>query len=324
MADGLNRVILGGFLGADAELRWTPSGQAVLHFRMAINESWLDKDKVKRERVEWVGCYLWGKRGEALAPYLLKGQMVFIEGALRTRSWDKDGTKMYRTDVEVRNVVLGGGKGHSGGAGQDDGQDDHQDAARPAGGGGQGARPAPAAQGAGGQKKATIAPASDRELDGDKGNPTVRFSPNAWKGEDMKGRSFSDCDPQFLDVLAEAMEYSGTHPKSGKEQYAAGNLRDAALAVGWANRRRAGTGPRPASGYAGGNASEQGYGNAGGRAPGAALYGAAQGGASDDGGYDYGGSGGSDDDVPFASCTMANDPTMRFLRHAMCNGTLPR
>ncbi len=116
MADGLNRVMLLGNLGADPELRFTQGGQAVLNMRLAINESYLDKDKVRRERVEWVAVVVWGKRGEALAKILTKGSSVFVEGSLRSSSYDdRDGNKRYKTEINANNIVLTGGRGRGGG-----------------------------------------------------------------------------------------------------------------------------------------------------------------------------------------------------------------
>ena len=121
MADGLNRVMLLGNLGADPELRFTQSGQAVLNMRLATKETYLDKDKVRRERTDWHSVVVWGKRGEALAKFLTKGSSVFIEGSLRTSSYDnKEGQKVYKTEVVASNILLtgsrkGGGEGEGGG-----------------------------------------------------------------------------------------------------------------------------------------------------------------------------------------------------------------
>lgn len=110
MAEGLNRVMLIGNLGADPELRMTKGGQAVLSLRMATTESYLDKDKQRQERTEWHNVTVWGKRGEALAKILSKGSRLFIEGSLRTSDYDdKDGNKRYRTEVIAREVLLLGG-----------------------------------------------------------------------------------------------------------------------------------------------------------------------------------------------------------------------
>lgn len=112
MADGLNRVMLFGNLGADPELRFTQGGQAVLHMRLATTESYLDKDKVRQERTEWHRVTVWGKRAEALSKFLTKGATLFIEGSLRTTSYDdRDGNKRYSTEINANNIILAGGKG---------------------------------------------------------------------------------------------------------------------------------------------------------------------------------------------------------------------
>lgn len=109
MAEGFNRVMLLGNLGSDPELRFTQGGQAVLNLRLATTESYLDKDKVRRERTDWHNVVVWGKRGEALAKILGKGSSLFIEGSLRTSSYDdRDGNKRYKTEIIANNVVLAG------------------------------------------------------------------------------------------------------------------------------------------------------------------------------------------------------------------------
>ncbi len=111
MADGLNKVMLLGNLGADPELRFTQGGQPVLNLRVATTESYLDKDKVRQERTEWSNVVIWGKRGEALAPILHKGSQVFIEGRLASSSYDdRDGVKRYKTEVVCTNIILAGVK----------------------------------------------------------------------------------------------------------------------------------------------------------------------------------------------------------------------
>lgn len=110
MAEGLNRVMLLGNLGADPELRMTQNGQAVLKLRLATSESYLDRNRVRQERTEWHNVVIWGKRAEALAKILAKGSRIFIEGGLRTSSYDdREGNKRYRTEVVANNVVLAGG-----------------------------------------------------------------------------------------------------------------------------------------------------------------------------------------------------------------------
>jgi len=155
MADGLNRVMLLGNLGADPELRFTQSGQAVLNLRLATTESYLDKDKVRRERTDWHSVVIWGKRGEALAKILAKGSSLFIEGSIRTSSYDdREGNKRYKTEIIANNVLLTG-RGGRGGASDDAGAPAFEpDYAGPppaaAGGGGGGGYPARGGGGGGG------------------------------------------------------------------------------------------------------------------------------------------------------------------------------
>ncbi len=117
MAEGLNRVMLLGNLGADPELRMTSGGQAVLKMRLATSETYLDRNRARQERTEWHSVVLWGKRAEALGKFLTKGTRLFIEGAIRTSSYDdREGNKRYRTEIVANNVILvggGGGRGRS-------------------------------------------------------------------------------------------------------------------------------------------------------------------------------------------------------------------
>lgn len=108
--DGLNRVMLLGNLGADPELRVTAGGTSVLKIRLATTESYLDRDKQRAERTEWHSVVVWGKRAEGLGKILRKGDRVFVEGGLRTQSYDdREGVKRYRTEVVASNVILSGG-----------------------------------------------------------------------------------------------------------------------------------------------------------------------------------------------------------------------
>ena len=116
MAEGLNRVMLLGNLGQDPELRMTSGGQAVLKLRLATSETYLDRNKVRQERTEWHSVVVWGKRAEALSKFLTKGSRIFVEGGLRTSSYDdKEGHKRYRTEIVAQNIILSGGGGGRGG-----------------------------------------------------------------------------------------------------------------------------------------------------------------------------------------------------------------
>ena len=117
MAGGVNKVILVGNLGADPDMRYTPSGQGVCELRIATSESWNDKNGQRQERTEWHRVVVWGKRAEVCSKYLSKGRQVYIEGRIQTRNYDdKEGHKRYITEIIANDVqFLGGGKGEGGG-----------------------------------------------------------------------------------------------------------------------------------------------------------------------------------------------------------------
>src|SRR5437868_11153115 len=113
----VNKVILVGNLGRDAELRYTPGGAAVATLNMATTETWNDKEGQRQEKTEWHRVILWGKQAETLNQYLQKGKQIYVEGRLQTRQWDdKDGNKRYTTEVKADRITLLGGGG--GGAGR--------------------------------------------------------------------------------------------------------------------------------------------------------------------------------------------------------------
>ncbi|MFA6358818.1 MAG: single-stranded DNA-binding protein [Candidatus Omnitrophota bacterium] len=116
--NGLNRVTLLGNLAADPELKQTSSGTSVLKLRVACNERYKDRNEQWQERTEFVSVVVWGKRGESLHKYVEKGGAVLVEGSIRTTSWDRDGTKVYKTEVVASNVILVGPR--NGGNRQDD------------------------------------------------------------------------------------------------------------------------------------------------------------------------------------------------------------
>ena len=106
--NGLNKVFLLGNLGADPELKITQGGQPVLKLRLATSETFLDRNQTRQERTEWHSVTLWGRRAEALAKILNKGDRIFVEGGLRTSTYEKDGEKRYRTEITAFNVILNG------------------------------------------------------------------------------------------------------------------------------------------------------------------------------------------------------------------------
>ena len=130
----VNKVILVGHLGRDAEVKYTANGAPVASFSLATSETWNDKAGERQERTEWHRIVLWGKTAEAIGDYLLKGRQIYVEGRLQTREWeDKDGEKKKTTEVRADKVVLLGSKpGQSDrtprtGAGYADDRDDDAD-----------------------------------------------------------------------------------------------------------------------------------------------------------------------------------------------------
>lgn len=117
----VNKAILVGNLGKDPEVRFTGTGRAVCKFPVATTSTWNDNDGNKQERTEWHNVIVWGKQGENCGKFLSKGRQVFVEGEIRSRSYDdKDGNKRYITEIIAQNVrFLGGGAGggRSGGGG---------------------------------------------------------------------------------------------------------------------------------------------------------------------------------------------------------------
>lgn len=114
MARSVNKVILIGNLGKDAETKFTPSGASVTRFSVATTRSWKDQQSNEwREETNWTNIVLW--RQEGLSNYLTKGKQVYVEGRLQTRSYDdKDGKKVYSTEVVAEEVILLGGRGEGG------------------------------------------------------------------------------------------------------------------------------------------------------------------------------------------------------------------
>lgn len=104
----MNKVTLFGNLGSDPELRVTQGGQAVLKLSVATNETFLDSKGTQQTRTEWHRVTVWGRRAEALAKLLRKGEKVLIEGELRTSKYEKNGETHYSTEVHAIQVELTG------------------------------------------------------------------------------------------------------------------------------------------------------------------------------------------------------------------------
>lgn len=123
MSGSVNKVIIIGNLGADPDVRTTPSGQMVASLSIATSETFNNREGQRQERTEWHRVQLWGKQAELAQRYLSKGRKVYIEGRIQTRSWDdeKSGQKRYSTEIVASNVTFldsDKGRGSEGGSGE--------------------------------------------------------------------------------------------------------------------------------------------------------------------------------------------------------------
>ncbi len=120
MARSVNKAILVGNLGRDAETKFTPGGAAVTRFAVATSRRWKDQTSGEwKEETDWTNVTLW--RQENLGTYLTKGKQVYVEGRIHTRSYeDKDGKKVYATEVVADEVILLGGNAGGGERGGDE------------------------------------------------------------------------------------------------------------------------------------------------------------------------------------------------------------
>jgi single-strand DNA-binding protein len=122
MGRGLNKVMLIGTLGRDPEMRYTPSGKPVTSFSMASSRSWISSDGERKEETEWFNVVAWGNLAEICNQHLSRGQQVYIEGRLQTRSWeDTNGQRHFRTEVVANEmIILGNRSGYNNHSSQDD------------------------------------------------------------------------------------------------------------------------------------------------------------------------------------------------------------
>ena len=113
MAKSVNKVILVGNLGKDPEIKYTPSGIPVAKFSLATNERFKDKSGEWQDRTEWHNIVAWQRLAEIVGEYVKKGSKLYIEGSLRTSSWEdkQSGEKKYRTEIVAQDLVLLGGRG---------------------------------------------------------------------------------------------------------------------------------------------------------------------------------------------------------------------
>lgn len=103
---GINKCLFIGNLTRDPEVRYSQSGQAVVSFAIACNETWKDKEGQKQERVEFVNITAFGKLGEICEKYLQKGKQVYIEGRMQTDKYEKDGRDVYSTKIIASQMTM--------------------------------------------------------------------------------------------------------------------------------------------------------------------------------------------------------------------------
>jgi single-strand DNA-binding protein len=114
----LNKALLYGNLTRDPELRSLPSGMNVVNFSIATNRTFKDRDGKKQEQTDFHNVVVFGRQADTVNQYLKKGSSVFVEGRMQTRSWEKEGQKMYRTEVVADRVQFGPRAGGGGGGGR--------------------------------------------------------------------------------------------------------------------------------------------------------------------------------------------------------------
>ena len=117
MARSFNQVILMGNLTRDPELRQTPNGQSVCSFSLALNRSYKGADGNWQEATDYIDIVAWGPLGERVAQYLTKGRPCLVNGRLQSRSWEQDGQKRSKVEVNANDVTFLGGPGDGGSAG---------------------------------------------------------------------------------------------------------------------------------------------------------------------------------------------------------------
>lgn len=163
---GVNKAIILGHLGRDPELRYLQSGQPVCKLNIATSRRYTNKNNEAVEETEWHRVSVWGKQAEHCNNYLTKGRQVYVEGRLRTSSYDKDGQKHYTTEIVADTVQFIGGRGEGGeGGGGGGGGGGYGGRAEGGGGGGGGGY-----GGGGGNRPAGGAPSGARPAAGGRPN----------------------------------------------------------------------------------------------------------------------------------------------------------
>jgi single-strand DNA-binding protein len=124
MSRGLNKVMIIGRLGKDPEMRYTPSGRPVTNFSVATSRSWNTSDGERRTETEWFNVVAWGSLAEICNQYLVKGQQVYVEGRLQSRSWeDSEGKRHSAVEIVANEMIMLGDRRTSDDPSSDDKSD---------------------------------------------------------------------------------------------------------------------------------------------------------------------------------------------------------
>jgi single-strand DNA-binding protein len=106
----INKAVLVGRVGGEPESKYTPQGSHVISFSVATNKKWKDQSGQQHESTEWHNVVAWNKIADIIQKYVHKGDLVYVEGSLETQSWEKEGTKFYKTQVNCQELKMLGGK----------------------------------------------------------------------------------------------------------------------------------------------------------------------------------------------------------------------
>lgn len=123
----INKATIYGNLTRDPELKALPNGQSVVNFSVATNRTWKDKSGEKQEQVEYHNIVAFGKTAEVINQYCKKGDGIYVEGSIQTRSWEKDGIKMHKTEILADSCQFGTRSGNTVGKVVEAGQEDNID-----------------------------------------------------------------------------------------------------------------------------------------------------------------------------------------------------
>lgn len=140
----LNKVMLIGNVGKDPEVTTLENGSKVAKFTLATSERYTDKSGQKQERTEWHNIVAWGPQADVIEKYVTKGKQLYIEGQIRSRSWEQEGVKRYATDINLSSFVFVGSNKEAGSAPSPAPQVSSAPASKPAQYAAKAAAPAPA------------------------------------------------------------------------------------------------------------------------------------------------------------------------------------